>query len=114
MELWERHPAAPTTYPTRGQHDRRGSELRIEHGKARRFQEQGFAYILVAPQIIITMVFFHLAGLPRRSASRCCRNIGTSSAFVWFNNFKDLFTSAEYLHSFHVTLVFSFSVWPCP
>jgi sn-glycerol 3-phosphate transport system permease protein len=35
---------------------------------------------------------------------------GTSSAFVWFDNFIDLFSSAEYLHSFHVTLVFSAAV----
>jgi len=35
---------------------------------------------------------------------------GTTSAFVWFDNFTDLFASAEYLNSFRVTLIFSSAV----
>jgi len=35
---------------------------------------------------------------------------GTSSTFVWFENFADIFTSQEYLGSFRVTLVFSLAV----
>ena len=75
------------------------------------FKSRVLPYILVAPQIIVTMVFFIWPASQAIRQSLLQEDpFGTSSAFVWFDNFKDLFTSAEYLHSFHVTLVFSFSV----
>jgi sn-glycerol 3-phosphate transport system permease protein len=75
------------------------------------FKSRVLPYILVAPQIVITSVFFIWPAYQTIRQSLLQEDpFGTSSAFVWFDNFKDLFTSPEYLHSFHVSLVFSFSV----
>ena len=75
------------------------------------FRNNVLPYILVTPQILITLVFFIwpasqalLQSFLREDA------FGTSSTFIWFDNFKDIFTSEEYLRSLRVTLVFSFLV----
>jgi sn-glycerol 3-phosphate transport system permease protein len=75
------------------------------------FRKKILPYILVAPQIIITLVFFIWPASQALYQSVLQEDaFGTSSRFVWFDNFIDLFSSQEYLHSFYVTLVFSFSV----
>jgi len=75
------------------------------------FKSRILPYILVAPQIIITIVFFIWPASQAIYQSLLQEDpFGTSSAFIWFDNFTEIFTSSEYLHSFHVTLVFSFSV----
>lgn len=75
------------------------------------FRNNVLPYILVAPQIIITLVFFIWPASQALYQSVLQEDaFGTSSSFVWFDNFIDLFGSQEYLHSFYVTLVFSFSV----
>src|SRR4030042_3506148 len=75
------------------------------------FRNKVLPYLLVAPQVILTLVFFI------RPASQALwwsflreDAFGTKSAFVWFENFADLFASAEYLNSFRVTLIFSSAV----
>lgn len=75
------------------------------------FRNNILPYILVAPQIIITLVFFIWPASQALYQSVLQEDaFGTSSSFVWLDNFIDLFGSQEYLHSFYVTLVFSFSV----
>jgi sn-glycerol 3-phosphate transport system permease protein len=75
------------------------------------FKSRILPYILVAPQITITIVFFIWPASQAIYQSLLQEDpFGTSSAFIWFDNFAEIFTSSEYLHSFHVTLVFSFSV----
>lgn len=75
------------------------------------FRKKILPYILVAPQIIITIVFFIWPASQALYQSVLQEDpFGISSSFVWFDNFIDLFGSQEYLHSFYVTLVFSFSV----
>jgi sn-glycerol 3-phosphate transport system permease protein len=75
------------------------------------FRKKFLPYILVAPQIIITVVFFIWPASQALYQSVLQEDaFGTSSNFVWLDNFIDLFSSSEYLHSFYVTLVFSFSV----
>jgi sn-glycerol 3-phosphate transport system permease protein len=75
------------------------------------FRKPFLPYLLVAPQIVITLVFFIWPASQALYQSVLQEDaFGTSSAFVWFDNFIDLFGSAEYLHSFYVTLVFSASV----
>jgi len=75
------------------------------------FRKKVLPYILVAPQIIITVVFFIWPASQALYQSVLQEDaFGTSSNFVWLDNFIDLFSSSEYLHSFYVTLVFSFSV----
>jgi sn-glycerol 3-phosphate transport system permease protein len=75
------------------------------------FRKRFLPYILVAPQIAVTLVFFIWPASQALYQSVLQEDaFGTSSEFVWFDNFIDLFGSAEYLHSFYVTLVFSASV----
>jgi sn-glycerol 3-phosphate transport system permease protein len=112
LRPWKRHPAAPTNYLTCGLHDRKGC-LRCGSTMEKRvvFKSRTLPYILVAPQIIITVVFFIWPASQALVQSFLQEDpFGTASAFVWFDNFADIFTSPEYLHSFYVTLVFSISV----
>lgn len=75
------------------------------------FKNRLLPYLLVAPQIIITLVFFIWPAMQALRQSFLREDaFGTSSAFVWLENFTELFASAEYLDSFRVTLVFSFAV----
>ena len=75
------------------------------------FRNNVLPYLLVAPQIIITIMFFVWPACQTLVQSFLREDaFGTSSAFVWFENFTDLFANAEYLNSFRVTLTFSSAV----
>ena len=75
------------------------------------FRNNILPYLLVAPQIVVTLVFFIWPASQALLQSFLQEDaFGTSSAFVGFDNFADLFASGEYLASFRVTLVFSFAV----
>jgi sn-glycerol 3-phosphate transport system permease protein len=75
------------------------------------FRNRVLPYLLVAPQIAITLVFFIWPASQALVQSFLLEDaFGTSSTFVWFDNFIEIFTSEEYLSSFRVTLVFSFAV----
>ena len=68
-------------------------------------------YLLVAPQVAITIIFFLWpASQALHQAFLLEDAFGTSSKFVWFNNFAALFADDKYLASFERTFVFSFSV----
>lgn len=67
-------------------------------------------YLLILPQIFVTMIFFFWpAGEAVYQAFHLSDPFGGSVTFVWFENFVELFTSAEYLAAFGTTLVFSVS-----
>ena len=75
------------------------------------FRNKLLPYLLVAPQILITLVFFIWPASQALVQSFLQEDaFGTSSVFVWFDNFVEIFTSEEYLGSFRVTLFFSFAV----
>ncbi len=75
------------------------------------FRHKVLPYLLVAPQIVVTLVFFIWPASQALFQSFLQEDaFGTSSQFVWFENFVDIFTSPEYLGSFRVTLMFSFAV----
>jgi sn-glycerol 3-phosphate transport system permease protein len=75
------------------------------------FRNRVLPYLLVAPQVVVTIVFFIWpASQTMRQSFLQEDAFGTASTFIWFDNFVSIFTSQEYLESFHVTLVFSFSV----
>ncbi len=75
------------------------------------FRHKFLPYLLVAPQIAITLVFFIWPASQALLQSFLQEDaFGTSSQFIWFENFVDIFTSSEYLASFRVTLLFSFAV----
>ncbi|KDC58811.1 sn-glycerol-3-phosphate ABC transporter permease UgpA [Bordetella bronchiseptica] len=72
------------------------------------FGHKTLPYLLLAPQIIITIVFFFLpAGQAMWQSLRLEDAFGLSSEFVGMANFADLFSQQSYLDSFRVTAVFS-------
>lgn len=75
------------------------------------FTNKVLPYLLVAPQIIITLVFFFWPASEALWQSVVREDpFGLHSRFVWFGNFVDLFSSASYIQSFWVTAVFSVAV----
>lgn len=68
-------------------------------------------YLLIAPQIVITVVFFFWpAGQALWQSFMVQDAFGDSTTFVWFDNFKTLFRDQAYLDSFKVTAIFSVAV----
>ncbi len=68
-------------------------------------------YLLVAPQIIITLVFFLWPAAQALYQSLLVQDaFGLSTKFVWFENFEALFDDPYYLDAFQRTFVFSFLV----
>ncbi|MFA4912692.1 MAG: sn-glycerol-3-phosphate ABC transporter permease UgpA [Burkholderiaceae bacterium] len=72
------------------------------------FSHKTLPYLLLAPQLIITVVFFFLpAGQALWQSMRLEDAFGLSSEFVGMENFQALFRQSSYLESFKVTAVFS-------
>ncbi|MBK8324167.1 MAG: sn-glycerol-3-phosphate ABC transporter permease UgpA [Betaproteobacteria bacterium] len=72
------------------------------------FRSSWLPYLLVAPQIAITVVFFFWPAFQAIHWSFLIQDaFGNSSQFVWFQNFQDLIRDEAYLDSFKVTAVFS-------
>jgi sn-glycerol 3-phosphate transport system permease protein len=72
------------------------------------FRHKSLPYLLLAPQVIITLVFFFWpAGQAVWQSTQLQDVFGLSSEFVGFDNFIDLFKQEAYLDSFRVTAVFS-------
>jgi len=75
------------------------------------FRNKVLPYLLVAPQIIITLVFFILPASQALYQSVLQGDaFGLSTTFAGLDNFVDIFTNEAYLHSIYVTVIFSFSV----
>ncbi|HSS71579.1 MAG TPA: sn-glycerol-3-phosphate ABC transporter permease UgpA [Casimicrobiaceae bacterium] len=72
------------------------------------FSSPWLPYALLAPQVIITLVFFFWPASQAIYWSLLIQDaFAASTQFVWFDNFKDLFNDPRYLASFRVTAVFS-------
>ena len=68
-------------------------------------------YLLVAPQIIITLVFFIWPAVQALYQSLLVQDaFGLSTKFVWFENFHALLGDEHYLGAFQRTFIFSFLV----
>ena len=75
------------------------------------FKHKFLPYLLVAPQIAITLVFFIWPASQAVFQSVLQEDpFGLSSAFVGLANFVDIFSDEIYLHSIYVTAVFSLMV----
>lgn len=75
------------------------------------FDNKVLPYLLIAPQIIITLVFFIWPTGQALWQSMLREDpFGLSSEFVWFRNFERLIADAHYFNSFKVTMLFSISV----
>ncbi|CAM3808235.1 sn-glycerol-3-phosphate transport system permease protein UgpA OS=Castellaniella defragrans (strain DSM / CCUG 39792 / 65Phen) OX=1437824 GN=BN940_10381 PE=3 SV=1 [Castellaniella denitrificans] len=72
------------------------------------FRHRSLPWLLLAPQLAITLVFFFWpAGQAMWQSFRLEDPFGLSSQFAGLDNFADLFASADYLSSFRTTLWFS-------
>ena len=72
------------------------------------FRSAWLPYLLVAPQIAITVVFFFWPAVQAVWYSFLLQDaFGLKSQFVGLQNFADLFNDPHYLQSFKITAVFS-------
>jgi sn-glycerol 3-phosphate transport system permease protein len=72
------------------------------------FQHRVLPYLLVAPQLLITIVFFIWpAGQALFQSVLLEDAFGLSTRFVWFENFARLFGDPNYLNASRVTLIFA-------
>ncbi len=75
------------------------------------FKHPVLPYLLLAPQLVITLVFFIWpAGQALKQSFLIEDAFGLSSEFVWFDNFVELFEDPLYLKSLWITAFFSVSV----
>jgi sn-glycerol 3-phosphate transport system permease protein len=75
------------------------------------FRHRLLPYLLVAPQLLVTLVFFIWpAGRAVHQSVLLEDPFGLGTEFVGIANFQALLTDPHYLHSIWVTLVFSSSV----
>ncbi len=75
------------------------------------FKTSYLPYLLVTPQIIVTLVFFFWPASQALYQSLLVEDpFGLSSKFVWFENFEELFADDLYFGAFKRTVFFSFMV----
>ena len=72
------------------------------------FGNKGLPYLLLAPQLVITAIFFLWpAGQAMRQSFLREDAFGLSTTFVGLRNYRALFDNPEYLDALQVTVVFS-------
>jgi sn-glycerol 3-phosphate transport system permease protein len=79
--------------------------------KRARFKSAWLPYALVAPQLIVSVLFFFWPAVQALYQSVLLQDaFGNSVQFVWFENFETLWNDPNYLESFKTTALFSVSV----
>ena len=79
--------------------------------KRARFKSAWLPYALVAPQLIVSVLFFFWPAVQALYQSVLLQDaFGSSVQFVWFENFETLWNDPNYLESFKTTALFSVSV----
>jgi sn-glycerol 3-phosphate transport system permease protein len=74
------------------------------------FPNKLLPYLLLAPQLAITLVFFYWPASQALYQSMLREDpFGLRSKFVWFANFQHVLSDPNYLNSMWVTLIFSVS-----
>jgi len=74
------------------------------------FSNRFLPYILILPQILVTVTFFYWPALQGLMQSLMLSDpFGLHNQFVWFDNFIQLFRDPLYLKSVATTLIFSAS-----
>ncbi len=72
------------------------------------FSNKLLPYLLVAPQLVITLVFFYLPATQAVKESFFIQDaFGTTSNFVGFENYRTLFAEPDYFHAMGTTAVFA-------
>ena len=76
--------------------------------KRSHFTSKTLAYLLITPQILVTLTFFYWPAAQGLLQSVMLSDpFGQRSRFVWFDNFITIFTDPLYLKSIWITLAFS-------
>ena len=79
--------------------------------KRARFKSAWLPYALVAPQVLVSVLFFFWPAVQALYQSVLLQDaFGSSVQFVWFENFIALWEDPNYLESFKTTAIFSISV----
>ncbi len=79
--------------------------------KKKTFQKSYLPYVLILPQIIITVIFFFIPALDAVKGAFYRQDaFGIHHHFVWFANFIELFSSSNYLNSLKVSFIFAILV----
>lgn len=74
------------------------------------FTSRTLPYLLILPQVIVTLTFFYWPAAQGLLQSVMLSDpFGQRSRFVWFDNFISIFTDPLYLKSIGITLTFSFA-----
>jgi len=72
------------------------------------FSDKGLAYLLVLPQLAVSLVFFYWPAVQALWQSFLLQDaFGLSTQFVWFENYVALLKTPEYYQAIGVTFVFS-------
>lgn len=72
------------------------------------FSSRTLPYLLILPQIVVTLTFFYWPAVQGLIQSVMRSDpFGQHSTFIWFSNFVTLFTDPLYLKSIGITLLFS-------
>ncbi len=72
------------------------------------FQSRSLPYLLILPQILVTVTFFYWPAIQGIMQSFLLSDpFGRQSSFVWFYNYIELFTDPLYLKSIGITFIFS-------
>jgi len=75
------------------------------------FKSKYLPYLLIFPQIAVTLTFFYWPAVKGIIQSFLLSDpFGQQSRFVWFYNYIELFTDPLYLKSIGITIVFSMAV----
>lgn len=76
--------------------------------KRSHFSSKTLAYLLITPQVLVTLAFFYWPATQGLMQSmRLSDPFGLKSRFVWFENFSRIFHDPLYLKSIGITLFFS-------
>ena len=76
--------------------------------KRSHFSSKTLAYLLITPQVLVTLTFFYWPALQGLIQSVMLSDpFGQHSRFIWFDNFITIFRDPLYLKSVVLTLVFS-------
>jgi sn-glycerol 3-phosphate transport system permease protein len=75
------------------------------------FAGQSLPYLLLAPQLLITLVFFYWPASQAVWQSFLLQDaFGLRTEFIWLENYRDLFTQRDYYRAMGTTAIFAVSV----
>ena len=75
------------------------------------FNHRLLPYALLIPQLIVTLVFFYWPASQAVWQSFLLQDaFGLSTDFIWFENYRDLFSNPDYYRTLATTFIFSGSV----